>query len=116
MPVLFKIFLFFLLQQGVKTVPDNCDPSTSPNTVLLTSSDVTLMVASNSELLEEVINLCTLLDNSCEVKRETVTQPAGVQLELINLSFKNLSIATRYKIMERLQPMQNKVSLQWIVQ
>jgi hypothetical protein len=115
MPILYKIFLFFLLQQGVKAVPGSSEACGALESIPL-HAIATLHVPANSGLLEKAISLCKLQAPQCEVIRETKIGADGMAFETAIVYFTNLSFATQSKIMKQLEPMQYEINLQWVNQ
>ncbi len=106
MPILFKIFVFLLLQLGIKTFPANGETSINWDAVLL-NRNVLLTIEADPVLLEQALSVCSLMDISCKITKETSAAADGSALEKASVVFNKLANTNRTKIMDQLQLMQN---------
>lgn len=113
MPIIFKIFLFLLLQQGGKIVAGQKDGISIQQPE--PSGDMKLVIEGESVVIEQIISLCLAEDMSSMVERETVYTEGGTERLKGTLLFRNLKPAHRVRLMERTKPLQGNNSMQWIM-
>ncbi len=114
MPTIFKILVFLFLQQGGKVARDIGKPGGSCEAVnwetLLTQRPMTLSILSDELSVNEIINLCSLQDIGCEVKREM--QADGIMKA--DVLFRNLKYTEKNAVMEKIRPFMSRIQFQWI--
>ena len=115
MPIFFKIFLFLFLQQGMKTGgKDDRTGSVNWESVLVTCpGNSTLIIQADPIIIEQVLNICTLQDISCEIKREPLMSADPIGMDKATVSFKNLQFTVKNRMMNQLKNLQMRMDMQW---
>jgi hypothetical protein len=105
MAVIFKIFLFLFLQQGTQVIDLHGLSNTMNMESVLLNRDMNLSIEGDQNEIDQMLSICTLYDNNCEVSHETETKTLVV--------FKNLKFTSKNRIMERSRPIHNSLQIQW---
>jgi hypothetical protein len=94
MPMIIKIFLFLFLQQGGKVMDARGgEGSINLGTFFVPSDMALLTIEGDVGVTDQMISVCMMLDNSCEVSRESEVR--------VVVQFKNISYNNKDRVMER---------------
>lgn len=107
MPILYEIFLFFLLKQGVEVIcpSGNADQVNAYKTatILPEVKILQLQIDGSYEGLQQVINLCTTLYTSCEVKTKYMESPSMPGTGTAMVAFASIDKVKREQLIERVR-------------
>lgn len=108
-PVFFKIFLLLFVKQGLAVLPAPGDTNYFSYAVVV--QPMTLAIRSDASILDEMINICWLMDIQCSIKKAGSSDAEGNMDALIE--FKNLSAKNRTRLMQQLGGFQQRTRLEW---
>ncbi len=108
-PVFFKIFLLLFVKQGLAVLPAAGDINYFSYAPVV--QPMTLAIRSDPSTLDEMINICWLMDIQCSIKKADSPDAEGLVAALIE--FKNLNAKNRARLMQQLGRFQQRTQLEW---
>lgn len=115
MPVIFKIMVFLILQQGIKTASDISGTGTGSTVNLgsvLPARSMIFSVQAGEASVNQIISIATAQDRSFEVR--SASQPDG--MTRVEIIFKQLTHAQMDQLITRFRPLLDRVQFQWMEQ
>ncbi len=109
MPVFFKIFFLFFLQQGKEMVMQPVEGvATRQVMAAKEQTDIMLSVQAEPEMMETVLGICLMSDPRCEIKR-------GEQ-KRVSVFFSGINAQDRKRMMQQVGALRTRANIEWTEQ